>query len=85
MVADGDNRIQFANKNEISKTFRDMAKDSKQTLDMMVAKYNIYAAKPLQVVGIETGQVEIIEDLPAIIEGNGVLIPQGILDGGIDN
>ena len=58
MVADGDNRIQFANKNEISKTFRDLARDAKQSLDMMVAKYNIYASKPLQVGGIEAGQAE---------------------------
>jgi hypothetical protein len=55
MVADGDNKIQFANKNEISKTYKEMAKDAKQTLDMMVAKYNIYAAKPIQVAGIEAG------------------------------
>ena len=53
MVADGDNRIQFANKNEISKSYKDLAKDSKQVLDSLVAKYNIYAAKPLQVGGIE--------------------------------
>ena len=83
MVADGDNRIQFANKNEIGKTFRDLARDTKQTLDMMVAKYNIYAAKPLQVGGIEAGGIE--EDLPAVIEGGGVLMPEGILDGGLDN
>jgi hypothetical protein len=85
MVADGDNRIQFANKNEIGKTFRDLARDTKQTLDMMVAKYNIYAAKPLQVGGIEAGAVEEDEDLPAVVEGGGILMPEGILDGGLDN
>ena len=85
MVADGDNRIQFANKNEIGKTFRDLARDTKQTLDMMVAKYNIYAAKPLQVGGIEAGGVEEDEDLPAVVERGGILMPEGILDGGLDN
>jgi hypothetical protein len=55
MVADEGNRIQFTNKNEVGKTYKDIAKDSKQTLDSLVAKYNIYAAKPLQVAGIETG------------------------------
>jgi hypothetical protein len=85
MVADGDNRIQFANKNEISKTFRDMARDSKQALDMMVAKYNIYAAKPLQVGGIEAGREDIVEDLPAIVENAQNLLIAGILDGGLDN
>lgn len=85
MVADGDNRIQFANKNEIGKTFRDLARDTKQVLDNMVAKYNIYAAKPLQVGGIEAGSEDIIEDLPAIVENAQNLLEQGILDGGIDN
>lgn len=52
-VADGDNRIQFVNKNEVGKTFKDLAKDVKLQLDQMVAKYNIFEAKPLQVGGIE--------------------------------
>lgn len=85
MVADGDNRIQFANKNEIGKTFRDLARDAKQVLDNMVAKYNIYAAKPLQVGGIEAGSEDVIEDLPAIVENAQNLLEQGVLDGGIDN
>lgn len=86
MVADGDNRIQFANKNEISKTFRDMAKDAKQTLDMMVAKYNIYAAKPLQVGGVEaSGNQESHEDEIAHIECEEECPQDGIFDGGLDN
>jgi hypothetical protein len=84
MVADGDNRIQFANKNEISKTFRDLSRDTKQSLDMMVAKYNIYAAKPFQVGGVEAGQVEEI-DLGAEIAGSQTLPLGTILDGGLDN
>lgn len=57
-VADGDNRIQFVNKNEVGKVYRDLAKDTKLQLDQMVAKYNIYSSKPLQVGGIEAGQIE---------------------------
>lgn len=75
MVADGDNKIQFANKNEISKTYRDLARDAKQTLDMMVAKYNIYASKPLQVGGYEAGS----------ISSSCVEISPSVLDGGLDN
>jgi hypothetical protein len=82
MIADGDNRIQFANKNEIGKTFRDLSRDAKQSLDMMVAKYNIYAAKPLQVGGVEAGANE--EDLDAVVENAPDLLG-GVLDGGLDN
>jgi hypothetical protein len=52
-VADGDNKIQFVNKNEVGKTYRDLAKEIKSQLDQLVTKYNIYGAKPLQVGGIE--------------------------------
>lgn len=84
MVADGDNRIQFANKNEISKTFRDLSRDTKQSLDMMVAKYNIYAAKPLQIGGVEAGQAE-EADLGADVQGSQGISLSSILDGGLDN
>jgi hypothetical protein len=83
MVADGDNRIQFANKNEIGKTFRDLARDTKQSLDMMVAKYNIYAAKPLQIGGVEAGEVE--DELTAVVENAPQTLIGDILDGGLDN
>jgi hypothetical protein len=59
-VADGDNRIQFVNKNEVGKTYRDLAKDIKFELDQLVAKYNIYGAKPLQVGGIEASSASSI-------------------------
>jgi hypothetical protein len=52
-VADGDNKIQFVNKNEVGKTYRDLARELKSQLDQLVTKYNIYGAKPLQVGGIE--------------------------------
>jgi hypothetical protein len=83
MVADGDNRIQFANKNEISKTYKEMAKDAKQTLDTMVAKYNIYASKPIQVAGIEAGNNCAPLTLASEYNCQNLEIYQGnILDGG---
>ena len=63
MVADEGNKIQFTNKNEVSKTYRDLAKDAKQQLDSLVAKYNIYASKPLQVGGIEAQSASSTSDL----------------------
>jgi hypothetical protein len=63
MVADESNKIQFTNKNEVSKTYRDLAKDAKQQLDSLVAKYNIYASKPLQVGGIEAQSASSTSDL----------------------
>lgn len=53
-VSDGDNSISFINKNEVGKVYRDLAKDVKVRLDEMVAKYNIYSSKPLQVGGVES-------------------------------
>lgn len=89
MVSDGDNRIQFANKNEIAKTYKDMAKESKLKLDGMVGKYNIYSAKPLQVGGREAPsleQAEDIQDVPATVATiNGDLFDGLILDGGNDS
>jgi hypothetical protein len=89
MVADGDNKIQFANKSEVGKTYKDIAKDNKATLDNLVAKYNIYNARPLQVGGIEdvssrdyydAGEVnqEVHNELDEPHEND-------ILDGGEDN
>lgn len=86
MVADEGNRIQFTNKNEVGKTYRDIAKDSKAVLDMLVAKYNIYAAKPLQVVGIESGQTDFYdagEECEACEQDEAH--ENDILDGGEDN
>lgn len=95
-VADGDNRIQFVNKNEVGKTFKDLAKDVKLQLDQVVAKYNIYGAKPLQVGGIEAAKEESQasptrqENLNTLIQDLENLISQGgtdnvVFDGGEDN
>jgi hypothetical protein len=56
-VSDGDNSISFVNRNEVSKVYRDLAKDSKSRMDNLVAKYNIFSSKPLQVGGIEAGSI----------------------------
>ena len=54
MVADGDNKIMFGNKNEVAKTYKDLARVSKEKLDNLITKYNIYGSKPLQVVGYDS-------------------------------
>jgi hypothetical protein len=53
-VKDSDSAVTFVNKNEVSKVYRGLASDSKITLDKLVAQYNIYAAEPRQLAGIET-------------------------------
>jgi hypothetical protein len=53
-VSDGDNKIEFVNRNEVGKVYRGLASDAKASLDQLVAKYNIYAAKPVQVGGFES-------------------------------
>jgi hypothetical protein len=73
-VSDGDNQITFVNRNEVGKVYRDLAKESKQKLDSLVAKYNIYASKPLQVGGIENEY-----SVPITSEDGGTL------DGGVQD
>jgi hypothetical protein len=53
-VKDADSAVTFVNKNEVSKVYRGLASDSKETLDKLIAQYNIYAAEPRQLAGIET-------------------------------
>jgi hypothetical protein len=38
----------------VSKVYRGLASDSKETLDKLVAYYNIYGAEPRQLAGIES-------------------------------
>jgi hypothetical protein len=99
-VKDGDNAIQFTNKNEISKVYRTLAVDCKKLLDDMVAKYNIYGAKPLQVGGYEAilsdsstlspTQVLAGQGIEALVDAINILSSQGnspsvTLDGGSDD
>ena len=67
----------------VHKTYRDIAKDSKSTLDSLVAKYNIYAAKPLQVTGIEASHQ--IYDAGECHEEEDEAHENDILDGGSDD
>ncbi|MAR66811.1 MAG: hypothetical protein CL833_06115 [Crocinitomicaceae bacterium] len=52
-LREGDSVITRTNKNEIAKTYRGFAKDAQERLDDLVAKYNIYAAEPIQVAGTD--------------------------------
>lgn len=45
--------ITRTNKNEIAKTYRGFAKDAEERLELLVAKYNIYDAAPVQVAGTD--------------------------------
>lgn len=50
---DGNSRVKFANKNEVSKTYRGLANDAQARLDSLVARYTIHQSQPLQVGGLE--------------------------------
>ena len=52
-LRDGDSTITRTNKNEIAKTYRGLANDAQGRLDALTAKYNIYAAAPVQVAGAD--------------------------------
>ena len=52
-LREGDSVITRTNKNEIAKTYRGFAKDAQERLEMLVAKYNIYDAQPVQVAGTD--------------------------------
>lgn len=50
-LKEGDSVITRTNKNEIAKTYRGFARDAQEALDLLIAKYNIYGASPVQVAG----------------------------------
>ena len=52
-LRDGDSVITRTNKNEIAKTYRGLANDAETHLEMLIAKYNIFGAAPLQVAGTD--------------------------------
>lgn len=54
-VRDGDNAITFVNKNEVSKVYKSLAKDSYDALETLIANYNSFQASPRQVGGLEAG------------------------------
>ena len=59
-LKDGESSVSFVNRNEVAKVYRGLSNDSKEKLDGLTARYNIYEAKPQQVGGIDgvifTGQ-----------------------------
>lgn len=52
-IGDNDNRITFANKNEVAKTFRGEAIDLATKIDKLVYDYTLYGASPRCVVGFD--------------------------------
>jgi hypothetical protein len=52
-VSDGDNKIQFANRSEIAKTFRGMATDAANAAERAADKYCMYGARPQSINGLD--------------------------------
>lgn len=52
-LEDGESKVTFINRNEVSKVYRGLASDSMANIKQLVTQYNIYQAQPLQVGGIE--------------------------------
>lgn len=55
-VRDGDNAITFVNKNEVSKVYKSLARDSYDALETLIGNYNSFQASPRQVGGVEAPQ-----------------------------
>lgn len=53
-VSDGDNKIAFVNKREVALSFQNAAKELSLEIDALAYKYTLYAASPVQVVGIDS-------------------------------
>jgi len=52
-VSDGDNRISFVNRNETAKALRGLSNDISNSMSQKITSYQMYAAVPTQIVGIE--------------------------------
>lgn len=53
-VSDGDNKIQFANRSEVAKTFRGLATDAASAAEKAADKYCMYGARPQSINGLDT-------------------------------
>jgi hypothetical protein len=53
-LREGDSSITRANKNEVAKSYKSLANDTKQELDKMIQSYLKFRATPQQVVGDDT-------------------------------
>lgn len=49
-VAEGDSRVSFVNKNEVSKVYKGLSTDAWNELQRLAHKYNMYQSPPSQVV-----------------------------------
>lgn len=61
-LVEGDTQIRFANKGEIAKTYRGLSRDAFDRADKLIHSYNMYEARPRQVVGYEGGTGDYIGD-----------------------
>jgi len=52
-VSDGDNKIQFSNRNEIAKTFRGLAADAMMSAEKAADKYCMYLSGPKSIGGLD--------------------------------
>lgn len=52
-LREGDTSITRTNKNELAKTYRSLANDSKDEVEKLITSYNLYQAAPVQVAGID--------------------------------
>ena len=52
-LKDGESSVTFVNRNEVSKVYRGLAKDSMDNVVRLSAQYNIYQAEPRQLGGID--------------------------------
>jgi len=54
-LKDGESAVTFVNRNEVSKVYRGLASDSMDNIVRMAGQYNIYAAQPRQLGGVDGG------------------------------
>jgi hypothetical protein len=53
-VSDGDNKITFANRNEVAKTFRGLKTDLELEIDKAAGQYCMFLSQPMTINGIDT-------------------------------
>jgi hypothetical protein len=53
-VSDGDNKIQFSNRNEIAKTFRGLSADTTAAIEKAADKYCLFLSAPQSINGLDT-------------------------------
>jgi hypothetical protein len=52
-VSDGDNKIQFSNRNEIAKTFRGLSADTTAAIEKAADKYCLFLSAPKSINGLD--------------------------------